>query len=200
MRIAEFIHWIGSSTVLSTQGAFGSAKPRLAECRGHKGPTFTFTNQVVINSTTFSAGGDSGSLIVTNSSCPHPVALLFAGSSSSTFGNPIGQVLSSLGLSLTSTVSFVGGSCAASAPDEAIRSAPSETAAIFATQAMRSREESLLSTLGVIGVGVGSLEGDSSEAVIVVYVDQTKGVTGRLPKRIRGVRVTTLYTEPFIAY
>ena len=65
---------------------------------------------------------------------------------------------------------------------------------------MRAREESLLSTSGVIGVGVGSLEGDSSEAVIVIYVDQTKGVTGRLPKRISGVRVTTIYTEPFIAY
>src|ERR1044071_9348105 len=33
-------------------------------CGANNGPTFTFTNQVVINSSTFSAGGDSGSLIV----------------------------------------------------------------------------------------------------------------------------------------
>src|SRR5215813_5237624 len=38
-------------------------------CGGTGGPTHTFTNQVVINSTTFSAGGDSGSLIVTNDNC-----------------------------------------------------------------------------------------------------------------------------------
>jgi hypothetical protein len=56
----------------------------------------SYTNQVVINSTTFSAGGDSGSLILTNTSCAHPVALLFAGSSSTTIGNPISDVLNAL--------------------------------------------------------------------------------------------------------
>src|SRR5262245_19482725 len=53
----------------------------------------SYTNQVVINSSTFSAGGDSGSLIVTNTSNHQPVALLFAGSSTTTIANPIGQVL-----------------------------------------------------------------------------------------------------------
>ena len=71
-------------------------------CGSNNGPTFTFTNQVVINSSTFSAGGDSGSLIVSNNSCHQPVALLFAGSSTSTIGNPIGQVLSRLSTSLGS--------------------------------------------------------------------------------------------------
>src|SRR5689334_23374684 len=80
-----------------------------SSCGANNGPTHTFTNQVVINSTTFSAGGDSGSLIVTNNTCHQPVALLFAGSSSSTIGNPIGSVLSQLSSSLGSTVSFVGG-------------------------------------------------------------------------------------------
>jgi hypothetical protein len=36
----------------------------------------SYTNQVVINSSTFSAGGDSGSLIVTNDTSHNPVALL----------------------------------------------------------------------------------------------------------------------------
>ena len=39
----------------------------------------SYTNQVVINSSAFSAGGDSGSAIVTNDTCHQPVALLFAG-------------------------------------------------------------------------------------------------------------------------
>ena len=54
--------------------------------------TISYTNQVVVASSTFSAAGDSGSLIVSKSAA-HPTALLFAGSSTTTVGNPIGQVL-----------------------------------------------------------------------------------------------------------
>jgi hypothetical protein len=60
-----------------------------------------FVNQVVVTggSGSFSAGGDSGSLIVTQSG-NHPVALLFAGSSSTTIGNPIDLVLGSFGVTV----------------------------------------------------------------------------------------------------
>lgn len=61
-----------------------------------------FIEQVVITGSagSFSDGGDSGSLIVTQSG-NHPVALLFAGSSSTTIGNPIADVLASFGVPLT---------------------------------------------------------------------------------------------------
>ena len=72
----------------------------------------SYTNQVVINSTTFSTGGDSGSLITTNDGCYHPVALLFAGSSSATIANPIGEVLTKLSGALGASLSFVGTNCA----------------------------------------------------------------------------------------
>src|SRR3989442_4506100 len=74
--------------------------------------TIAYTNKVVINSTTFSAGGDSGSLIVSGTCSPTgsetngdnaPIALLFAGSSSSTIGNPIQDVVSALGISFVGT-------------------------------------------------------------------------------------------------
>jgi hypothetical protein len=52
-----------------------------------------FVNQIVITPGTFSAGGDSGSLVVTEDG-NHPVGLLFAGSSSYTIANPIEPVLS----------------------------------------------------------------------------------------------------------
>jgi len=52
-----------------------------------------FVNQIVITPGTFSAGGDSGSLVVTEDG-NHPVGLLFAGSSSYTIANPIDPVLS----------------------------------------------------------------------------------------------------------
>lgn len=61
-----------------------------------------FRNQIVITSLTnspFSAGGDSGSLIVTDRG-NRPVGLLFAGSASHTIANPIKTVLSALGVSI----------------------------------------------------------------------------------------------------
>lgn len=62
-----------------------------------------FVNQIVIGpSTTFSAAGDSGSLIVANGGINDrkPVALLFAGSSLYTIGNPINVVLSAFGVTV----------------------------------------------------------------------------------------------------
>src|SRR6185369_12433006 len=75
-------------------------------CNQGKKFTVSYTNQVVINSSTFSAGGDSGSLIVTNNASHNPVALLYAGSSTTTIGNPIGEVLTKLGTALGGTVTF----------------------------------------------------------------------------------------------
>jgi hypothetical protein len=52
-----------------------------------------YTDQLIINSSGFSGGGDSGSLIVTNDANKNPVALLFAGSSTQTIANRIDLVL-----------------------------------------------------------------------------------------------------------
>jgi hypothetical protein len=61
-----------------------------------------FTQQIVIKPGTFSAGGDSGSLIVIQggSNDRTPVGLLFAGSSSVTIANPIGPVLQRFGVAI----------------------------------------------------------------------------------------------------
>ena len=61
-----------------------------------------FVNQVVITGKrgAFSKAGDSGSLIVTDDANANPVALLFAGGQTSTIGNPIGDVLSALGVTI----------------------------------------------------------------------------------------------------
>ena len=63
-----------------------------------------FENQIIITPGTFSAGGDSGSLIVVNSKRSNDhhkaVGLLFAGSSLYTIANPIDPVLDALGVTL----------------------------------------------------------------------------------------------------
>lgn len=60
-----------------------------------------FVNQVVITPGTFSAGGDSGSLIVASDSNA-AVALLFAGSSSYTIGSPITPILQRFNVTIDS--------------------------------------------------------------------------------------------------
>jgi hypothetical protein len=192
-----------------TTGTIGSINATLnvqyqQNCGSGKKFLVSYTNQVVVNGSGFSAGGDSGSLIVTNNSCHQPVALLFAGSSSSTIGNPIGEVLTKVGTALggSTTVTFVGQNCAG--PNALLRSdqieGPAPEAVQFAIQAMTGRERDLMSRAGVIGVGVGSLDSTSAEAAIVIYVDQTLGIRPRLPRRVNGVRVKVVYTDPFIAY
>lgn len=60
------------------------------------GKTARFRNQILVESvesTPFSAGGDSGSLIVTDDSGKNPVGLLFAGSDAFTIANHIDLVL-----------------------------------------------------------------------------------------------------------
>ena len=65
-----------------------------------------FIRQIVISPGSFSAGGDSGSLIVDNSKGKNkadarkPVGLLFAGSFLYTFANPIDEVLSRFGVTI----------------------------------------------------------------------------------------------------
>jgi hypothetical protein len=172
-------------------------------CGSGKKFVVSYTNQVVINSSTFSAGGDSGSLIVSNNNCHQPVALLFAGSSTSTIGNPIGEVLSKLSTALGSAVSFVGGTCTA-APEIASAGAqtrePSSASVERAMQVMRTRENDLMSRPGIIGVGVGASDNDPKAASIVVYMDANAPILSNVPRRINGVRVKVVYTEPFVAY
>jgi len=59
-----------------------------------------FTGQIIVKPGTFSAGGDSGSLIVEKARSNRPVGLLFAGSSSITIANPINTVLDRFGVQI----------------------------------------------------------------------------------------------------
>ena len=67
-------------------------------------------------------------------------------------------------------------------------------------KAMKTRETDLMSREGVLGVGVGASDNGSNEASIVVYIDSTNAAAASVPKRINGVRVRKVFTEPFVAY
>jgi hypothetical protein len=73
---------------------------------GYDAGVARFTNQIVITPSSFSAGGDSGSLIVVKAKGRNttddrkPVALLFAGSATATIASPIDPVLAHFGVTI----------------------------------------------------------------------------------------------------
>jgi hypothetical protein len=184
-------------------------------CGKGKKFTVTYTGQIVITPGNFSAGGDSGSLIVTNNGSHNPVGLLFAGSSSSTIANPIGQVLQRLGSALGRTFSFGGGGGAASTTSDAIQGGGGrrpfipglqnlmpqlpEQAAERASAILENHRANLMFQPGVIGVGVGASGRNDGEAAFVVYVNKDAGQKPILPDSIEGIPVTVVLTDEFIA-
>jgi hypothetical protein len=163
-------------------------------------PALSYTNQVVINSNSFSAGGDSGSLIVTNNTCHQPVALLFAGSSTTTIGNPIGEVLTKMSAALGASISFVGGNCTGSPlQDFGGQSVQLPQQAVeHANRVLEQNRHDLMSRPGVLGVGLGALE-DNSAPAIIVYLDQTSPSKPQWPAQIDNIPVRVVMTDPFIA-
>lgn len=167
-------------------------------CNKGKKFTVSYTNQVVISSSTFSAGGDSGSLIVSNNSCHQPVALLYAGSSTTTIGNPAGEVVAKVGAALGSSVSFVGDSCSAFA-DPAGEEWVADDQLAYATTVKESHVGRLMADPAVMAVGVGADAGDPGRAAIVIILEEGRA-HGPLPAELDGVRVRVLRSDPIRAF
>jgi hypothetical protein len=166
-------------------------------CNQGKKFVISYINQIVISGGGFSAGGDSGSLIVTNDACKQPVGLLFAGSSTSTIANPAQDVAGALG------VSFVGGSADCSLPPGSTlggSSGPAQ-AALDHVRAVKARHSfEVLNTPGILGLGVGAADDNPAEAVLVVYVERGHALPGNIANSVEGVRIKVVNTDAFVAY
>ena len=184
-----------------------------ANCGSGKKFTVTFAGQIVIGPGTFSAGGDSGSLIVTNNSAHNPVGLLFAGSSSATIANPAALVLTRLSAAIGRTLTFVGTGTASPTtlssqtdiapfirgPRGPMHQLP-ERASERASAVLELYRASLMGTPGVIGAGVGATAENESEPAIVVYVDRTAPGRPQFAPALDGVAVRVVLTDPFVAF
>ena len=164
-----------------------------------------YTGQVTINGSSFSSGGDSGSLIVDQSNVD-PVGLLYAGSSTVTIANPASDVLSALGAvsANPTTFSFVGSSSPTPVSCPAAASAPAQTrvsraALQHAIGVKRAHEKDLLADDTIVGVGVGASSDNPFEPVVLIYVEQGRAL-GHIPDRLDGVRTEVIRTEAFTAY
>jgi hypothetical protein len=186
-----------------------------AQCGGGRRFNVAYTNQIVMGPGTFSAGGDSGSLIVTNNAAHNPVGLLFAGSSSVTIANPIGEVLTRLGAALGRTFSFGGGGGGGNGPsagrnpnngrvpfipglDKIMPILPQQVSD-RALAVLENHRANLMFTPGVIGAGIGPSGRDDGEAAIVVYVNKDAPNRAPLPDSIEGIPVTVILTDEFVA-
>jgi len=89
--IGQLVQKFGRTTGL-TQGEVTGVNATVTVGYG-PGKTARFVKQIIIEPGDYSAGGDSGSLIVTDDDNRNPVGLLFAGSSTHTVANRIDLVL-----------------------------------------------------------------------------------------------------------
>jgi hypothetical protein len=171
-----------------------------------------FINQIGISPGTFSSGGDSGALIVEDvPSCPRPVGLLFAGSTSITLANPIGPVLNAFpGVGIVGCQTTVEKSPGLlsrlfawlSPPAFAGQgSHPDPAALAHATHVKEAHEHALLGIPGVLGAGVGLSDTVPDQVVIHVLVERLgEGVRHAVPARLDSVPVQLVETGPIIAH
>ena len=169
-----------------------------------KAYTVSYTNLVAISGGNFSAGGDSGSLIVTQSTAD-PVALLFGGSDTDTVGNPVSEVLAAFPGTGNATPTFVGtvsghqviGCTLPTAPQSAVVAPQAQVAAesMRAASTVRDvRAPELLANAAVHAIGLGRSYDNPRQAAILLFV--TRGSTQAvIPQSVDGVRTRVIEGE-----
>jgi hypothetical protein len=177
-------------------------------CQG--GTTFdvTFDNQIAMGDGTFSNNGDSGSLVVTSDTA-RPVALLYAGSSTTTVANPIQDVLSALKDPNSGEVpKMVGGadhavSCSAGAQSQVVARERTASATTLptneiarATVAKDRRASELMQDPAVSGVALVIFINGQPRTPIPAQIDgiRTKVIMGSefRPQAANGQKQATL--------
>ena len=176
------------------------------------GSTFnvSFTNQVDIANSGFSAEGDSGSLVVTQANAD-PVALLFAGNASDTLANPISDVLNGLADPSTHAVPVVVGSstahqvaaCSLPGPQSAtglrlavLRPVASAETLQNALIVRDSHAPDLMALPEVQAVGVGASYDNPADPAILFFV--TRGQPhADIPPQVEGIRTRVLEGDFF---
>jgi hypothetical protein len=158
-----------------------------------------YLNQVLVNGNAFSAGGDSGSLIVTADTV-QPIALLFAGSSATTIGNRISDVTSALGVSFVGPASTTPTfTCPAALAPAAAPAAVSSSGFARALAAKERHADRLMFDDAIIGVGVGVSTENPSEAVVLIYLEEGRAHSP-LPAELDGVPTEVVRTDAFRAF
>jgi len=164
-------------------------------CEGPTAFTVIFRNQLLVDGGSFSAAGDSGSLIVTSDTA-RPLGLLYGGNGDRTVAHPIADVLNALQDASSKTVPAIVGDA-----DHAVSCAPIATVGSTKLQkeeappppeftrvsaAKDRRGPRLLEDPAVAGLGIGTSRDNPAEGALLVYVRGTP--RNLLPHQVDGVR------------
>ena len=192
-----------------TAGTIGSINTNVRvqyqqNCGSGKKFTINYTNQFVVDSSSFSAGGDSGSLIVTNDANRSPVGLLFAGSSTTTIANPIDEVLTRVSATLGRSVGFdlSGGGPGQGGGGGGRPSLSSTLSASEVARGTRAKDihaGPLMADPAVLGVGVGQDPTAPGQAALVIYAARGQA-RAAIARELGGVRTRVVETDPIVAY
>jgi hypothetical protein len=166
------------------------------QCNGGTSFSVTYRNQVAVSGGGFSAGGDSGSLIVDQLTAD-PVALLYGGSDTETVGNPVGDVLTALVDQQGNQPSFVGSAgthqvigctlAGAAVKAPALSAVTADAASIALAQRARDlHAPELLANPYINAVGVAASMDRPGEAAVLIVVNPGQKPTP-LPATIEGV-------------
>src|SRR6516164_3016727 len=162
------------------------------------GSTFTvnYTNQISVAGGSFSATGDSGSLIVDRTTAD-PVALLYGGSDADTVGNPVADVRAALVDQSNNQPAFVGSAathqvvgCTLAA--NGMKTQAQTTTAVdpgkiaLAERARDMHAPELLANAYVQAIGVGPSMDRPGEAAVILVVNPGQIPTA-LPAELEGI-------------
>jgi len=166
------------------------------------GKVANFVNQIIINVQDFGGPGDSGSLIVTQDTCPQAVGLLFAGSvdQSQTIANPISSVLNKLHVSMTGGCTTVRTAPPAATAEQAANAIVSPDLVNSATAVRDRHEDELMKIPGAVGTAIG-VSDQPGHPAIEVYIDKmTPEAQASAPKEVEGLPVKLIENGGFVAY
>ncbi len=162
------------------------------------GPSFnvTYTHQISIAGGTFSGAGDSGSLIVDQTTAD-PVALLYGGSDQDTVGNPVAEVLTAMQDSQGNRPAFVGSSAPHQVAGCAQAGNPAQTSQALLppvsvaqlTAAQHARDmhaPELLANPYVQAVGVGASIDRPGEPAVIIFVNLGEP-SATIPAQLDGI-------------
>jgi len=160
--------------------------------------TARFIGQTVIFPASFSDSGDSGSVILEQSTNT-PVGLLFAGNAVSTIANQINFVYATMGF-FVDAAAEPGNVASRQDLATAIQQQQPDprTEAMRAVQA--SAEPLLFSNPNVTAVGIGLAEDGEGLAMIVYSKGNAARTARELPRRFRGAPVRVVRGEEYSAY
>ncbi len=181
---------IGLTIVIEYDATCGDASPAYASY---------FNGQISISGGSFSAAGDSGSLVV-DTTTARPVALLYGGSPTDTVANPIQDVINAFGAN--SPLSIVGGS------DHAVSCARTATASSTqvgaqaavvpqerqrVTAVLQRRAAQLAQDPSIQSVSVGASADNAGEGALLIHV--SGNTVPRVAPTIDGVRTRLVFDD-----